>query len=94
MKLTNKDKEAIMSKELKYEDNERFLHCEHCLEEYMAEREANGGESDQSPRDAMAYEGASQVFTYPDGTTANIFTLWCKKCGRKVWDSRHLTHLF
>jgi uncharacterized protein with PIN domain len=94
MNLSNKDKKDIMDVELKYEDNTQFLHCEHCLSAYLKEREANDGESDLSPRDAMNYESASQVFTYPDGTTANIFTVWCKTCGRRVWDSRHLTHLF
>jgi uncharacterized protein with PIN domain len=94
MNLSDKDKKKIMSTELKYEDCTQFLHCEHCLSEYLKEREANGGESEASPRDSFNYEPASAKFAYPDGTTANIFSVWCKKCGRLVWDSRHLTHLF
>lgn len=93
-KLSQKKIDDIMSIKLKYEDNVQYLHCQHCLNEYLKEREANGGLSEESPRDAMNYEAASQLFTYPDGSVASVFTLWCKKCGGPVWDSRHLTHLF
>jgi hypothetical protein len=92
--FSDEEKKEIMERTLKYEDGFRFLHCSHCLGEYLAEREANGGVSKESPRDAMNYEKSSVPFTYPDGTTANILALWCKKCGRPVWDTRHMTHLF
>jgi hypothetical protein len=92
-KLSKQDKEQVMAVQLTYEDVLNFGHCKECLGEYMAEREANGGESDQSPQEVMAYELGSCPFVYPDGTRASVVSVWCKKCHRLVWDSRHLTHI-
>lgn len=80
----------IMKKQVKYKDAKMFLHCQHCLSEFIGSDEHKVS----SPSEAMSYEAAMVPFTYPDGTTVGIMAVFCKKCGRQVWDSRHLTPLF
>lgn len=93
IKLTKKQEDETMKIEISQEgkrDEMMFMHCKHCAEKFIGSEE----HSKKSPRDKFSYEISSYPFTYPNGETCQIFAVWCKTCGRPVWDSRHLTHLF
>lgn len=90
-KLSKKDIIKIMSTKLNKDQKDQFfIHCNKCLEKYSNSEER----LKRSPHDAMNYEMSSYPFTMPDKTRVGIAVLWCKRCGNKVWDSRHLTNLF
>ena len=90
MKLTKREQEKTMSASLNYDKASAFAHCKHCLKKFLASPEY----SKKSPREAMNYELSTYPFRYSNGIVGNIVVVWCKKCRRKVWDSRHLTNLF
>lgn len=92
MKIKKEDRQKIEDTKLDYQKAEMFLHCESCLKDFMDSIDYKA--SMLSPRDAMSYEVSSYPFTYPNGVTANIIVVWCKDCGKKVWDTRHMTHLY
>lgn len=78
----------IFAKEIVYgsENCKLALHCKSCLDEHN-----NGPYKDvMSPHEAMSYEAWAYEFEYAGGFKAGIVVVFCKKCGRKVWDSRHL----
>lgn len=88
MKTQAPTKEFIketLEKGLNYEDSVMFLHCRTCLPKIPGDMPEG-----KSAHDIMNYEASSLKFTYPDGKIANIMVLWCKKCSKQVWDSRHL----
>lgn len=93
-KLTDEKKKEFAieteNKELKYGKSKNFLHCAHCIKQFM------GSELNETmtARDYGMYEVSGYPFVYPDGTRADIVVVWCKRCNRKVWDSRHLTNLY
>lgn len=91
-KLTEKDIEEISKIKLDYNESQMFLHCKDCMDKFLKSADYKSGLI--SPKDWGQYQGASYPFTYPDGTTANIFVVWCNRCEKQVWDSRHLTHLY
>jgi len=73
--LLNYDRPGIM-----------FLHCKHCLKEFYS-----GGFGDgQSPSEAMNYEVSAYPLALGKRKFARIIVVWCKRCKRSVWDSRHL----
>lgn len=88
--LTPKEQRAVVRTPVKYADSEQFLHCQKCLSKFLE----SGQHSIMSPHDAMEYEASIVPFKYPDGVTARIVVIWCKRCGDRVWDSRHLGHMF
>ena len=89
MKVAKKDIKKVMDSKLKYGvEGCFFMHCKYCLKEF------DENPKGMSPQEAMAYEISSYPFEYPNGITANIIVVWCKKCHRQVWDTRHLKHLF
>jgi len=92
MKLNKKDQLKIEETKLDYEKAGMFLHCKECLEPFLKSLDYKAGLI--SPRNAMAYEASSYPFAYPNGTVANIMVIWCKNCGKKVWDSRHMQHVY
>ena len=83
---SDEDIKKIFETKIEYEDTVRFCHCSHCFDEYQK----SGQDSRYAPCEFLEYEGGVVPFKYPDGKTASIFVLWCKRCKRKVWDSRHL----
>ena len=89
-RFNKKEIQKIMDKKLDYKKAGMFLHCKSCLNKFLGS-EAN---KKMSPRDFGSYEISDYIFTYPDKKTANILVFWCKRCGKSVWDSRFLTHLF
>ncbi len=90
VKFSQEEKKKIMAVKLSYKNSKMFLHCQSCLGPFLNSAE----HAKMSPREAMNYEVSSCPFKYPDGMVANIIVVWCKRCGRSVWDSRHMTHLF
>ena len=87
IKLTQQQIKKVFSTKItqKSKDVGMFLHCRKCLPK--SPKDMPEGESAHT---YMEYEASTYVFHYPGGTNAGIFVLWCKKCGREVWDSRHL----
>jgi hypothetical protein len=70
-----------------YENDEQtFVHCKNCLEKFLG----SGTHEHMSPADFMDYCASAYPFTFEDGTTDQVFVLWCKHCKQRVWDSRHL----
>ena len=63
-----------------------FMHCKNCVKELLE----GGLPKGKSVSESTSYEGTAYPFTYPDKSKATIFVMWCKKCGKVVWDSRHL----
>jgi hypothetical protein len=83
----------ILNTKLDYSKAGMFLHCDHCLTQYLDERDKNQGMSPESPRDTFHYEMSNYPFTYPNNTQVNIVVVWCKTCGRSIWDTRHLGNI-
>jgi len=79
--------EELQAWKLDYDrDAEMALHCKHCLDEFN-----DGVFGDyQSPREAMNYEAVSCRIPLSDGRAVSVVSIWCKRCGRPVWDSSHL----
>lgn len=90
--FTPKEQREIMAKEIRYEDDEdmMFMHCKQCIDQFLG----SPLHDQMSPRDYGQYEVASKPFEYPDGSMGQVVVVFCKRCHRLVWDSRHLTHLF
>ena len=84
-KPTEKQIKEIFKTELSQDNVKMYFHCKACLpkkHEYFP--------AGESPQSFMSYEVSSYGFTYPSGVMANILVVWCKKCGKSIWDSRHL----
>jgi uncharacterized protein with PIN domain len=75
---------------LDYKQTREFFHCKHCIEQFM------GSELHDimTPRDYGMYEVGVYDFVYPDGSLAPIVVVWCKRCGRKVWDGRRYERIY
>lgn len=77
-----KERENTTTEILEYSKAGNFFHCKHCIEQFL------GSELHcvMTPREYGSYE----VSSYPLKTGETIVVVWCKKCGREVWDSREL----
>ena len=84
-----KEREKIKKKKPTRDDIDGYFHCPKCMQNYEA-----GSLGEGSPRDVLHYEPGTALYTYPDGVTARIITIWCKNCGELVWDSRHMEPMF
>lgn len=86
MKYTDEEIKKIEEIEIDYTKAKTFFHCKECIEQFL------GSPLHQSmtPKDYGVYEVNSLAFTYPDGNIKDIVVVWCKRCGKKVWDSRIL----
>jgi len=74
-------------KDLNAEDNTpqykncyAFFHCAHCLKTMP---------KGVSPRQYGKYAAAG-CYVNINGQVVGVVTVWCERCGRLVWDSRHL----
>lgn len=92
IKLSSEEIKKTSKIKLDYEKANQFLHCKDCLTKFLKSADYKAGLF--SPKEYMEYEVSSYPFKYPNGHTANILVVWCKKCGKEVWDSRHLTHIY
>lgn len=81
---TEQEIKRIEETTLDYKKAKQFFHCKHCIDQFL------GSELHEimSPKDYGMYEVSTYSFQYPDGSKAEIIVVWCKRCGRKVWDSR------
>lgn len=86
IKLTDKATEETFKVKLDYKKVSNFLHCGDCLDKYNKSSLRHS----LSPHEAMSYELSGYHFVYPDGKKAHILVVWCRKCKKSVWDSRHL----
>jgi hypothetical protein len=64
-------------------DGQTFIHCKKRLDKFPVS-------GTQSPADFVDYCASAYPFTFENGTTDQVFVLWCKHCKQRVWDSRHL----
>lgn len=69
----------------KYEDCGMFMHCKTCIPSKLP--------PNTSPREFAAYEVASCKLKV-GMKSVGVITVWCKHCGKLVWDSRHLKHAY
>lgn len=77
-----KKKTLMKVEKLKYEDVKNFLHCKHCIEQFLE----SPLHEVMTPRDYSLYElGLSDL--EEDGNVRPVFILWCRRCGRQVWNS-------
>ena len=90
LKLTKAQIKRIQQAEIPKDSGEMFLHCKHCLEDYQA---GNFGEG-MSPKEAMTYSLGQKVIEFDKDKEMGIMVVYCNRCGRPTWDSRHLTHLY
>jgi uncharacterized protein with PIN domain len=74
----------INSVVMDYKNTKKFFHCKHCIEQFL------GSELHDimTPKDYGMYEVGTYDFPYPKGKE-EIVVVWCKRCGRKVWDGRN-----
>jgi uncharacterized protein with PIN domain len=82
--LTEIEIKQVEKTALEYKKTKEFFHCKHCIEQFL------GSELHDimTPRDYGMYEVGLYDFKMPDGSTSEIVVVWCKRCGRKVWDGR------
>ena len=86
LKFTEDEKAEISGKKLSYSKTKGFFHCKDCMEQFLG----SPLHQTMSPRDYGMYEAGQQLFAYPGGEKRMIVVVWCKRCRRLVWDSRHL----
>ena len=77
-----------------YEDGYSFLHCASCLKEKVAGVFGKG----ESPEEAMSYVAAAVPMPIKEKgkptTNVGVVVVFCRRCKKTVWDSRHLTHAY
>ena len=90
LKPTGTEIRQIEKIPIDYKRAKEFFHCKHCIEQFL------GSELHDimTPKDYGMYEVGTYEFAYPDGSKADIAVVWCKRCGRKVWDSRRYTKAY
>lgn len=75
--------EELRNIKLHPENNIEFFHCANCLKKIP---------DNISPRDYTQYEFASNKIRLSNNININVVSVWCKRCGLLIWDSRHLKH--
>lgn len=88
-KLSKEEIKEIEAKKITVDDGEMFMHCKHCMQDFMDKKFGVG----QAPKEALTYCIASVPMESEHHVT-NIVAVFCNRCGRLVWDSRHLTHRY
>jgi len=84
-KPSQKDIAKILNTQLDPEkEGVMYLHCDSCLKKFKEERE------EFSPEELTSYQATAYPFELPNGSKIGIIVVWCKNCGKRVWDSRHL----
>ncbi len=89
-RLTKKQIETVQKAVIKKNSGEMFLHCKHCLKEYQEDKFGEG----QAPKEAMTYALGQTTIEFDKEKYMGIMVVYCNRCGRPTWDSRHLTHLY
>lgn len=88
--MKDDDIKIIENIQLDYKKSKNFFHCKNCIEQFL------GSELNKimTPKEYGLYEIGMYDFCYPDGTMATIPVVWCKRCGKRVWDGRSYTKLY
>lgn len=77
----------VDNKSFDYKKTKLFLHCKECIEQFLNSEL----HKIMTPKEYGLYEVGISDFTYSDGTVVEVVVVWCKRCGKKVWDGRDLT---
>ena len=89
-KMTIAQIEEVEDKELSYNKVKEFLHCKTCIDSFLN----SPLHTTMSPAEYGIYEAGAYPFRYHNGQESDIVAIWCKRCGRMVWDSRHLAPMY
>lgn len=89
-KPTEEEIEVIENTEIHYRKAKQFFHCKGCIEQFM-DSELHDV---MTPREYGLYEISSYDFKYPNGEIEEIVVVWCKRCGKRIWDGRDTTKLY
>ena len=91
MKEYTKDEiEEIKNKELSYVKAKDFFRCKNCIDKFSK----SALNKTMSPREYGMYEVSKYTFRYPRSRKAEVIVVWCKRCGRNIWDSRDLVSIY
>lgn len=90
VEVTKEDIEFLQKADVSYEKAKMFMHCKTCIKDHQ--EGVFGGE--QSPKDALSYAMGSVPLESPEGKVFNVVVVYCKRCEKPIWDSKHLTHLY
>jgi len=83
--FTSLQKKKIKDRVLSISKAKDFFHCKSC------EVQFDSGPLKQSMtlRDFGLYEISKYAFLYPGKKkSVDIVVVWCKRCGRNIWDNR------
>lgn len=88
--MEEKDQKIVDAIQIDYKKMKSFTHCKNCIEQFL------GSDLNKvmTPKEYGQYEVGFYDFTYPDGHTAEIPVVWCKRCGDRVWDGRNYTKTY
>lgn len=89
-KPTKNDIHHIEIADISYRKAKKFFHCKNCIEQFLG----SPLHEVMTPKEYGMYEVSTYDFSYPDGSIAEIIVVWCKRCGRKIWDGRNLMKLY
>jgi hypothetical protein len=66
-----------------YKKAKKFFHCKNCMESFL------GSELHESmtPRQYGNYEVSTYDLETPSGESVETVVVWCKRCGKEVWNS-------
>jgi len=88
--FTSSQIEEIQNTELSYNKAKNFLQCKHCTDQFLG----TPLHETMTPKEYGIYEVSNYTFTYPKGLKEDIIVVWCKRCGRHIWDSRNFTSMY
>ena len=86
---SSEEKDKIASVILNKNKAKGFMHCSYCLKQF----EGSQLHGVMTPRAYGMYEASLYPFVFPGGIKEEIVVVWCKRCGRPIWDSRFLTKI-
>ena len=89
-KPTDEQVKQIEDTEISYRKAKNFFHCKNCIEQFLG----SPLHEVMTPKEYGLYEVSSYEFTYPDSTKEEITVVWCKRCSRRIWDSRNMKKLY
>lgn len=89
-RFTSTQIDDIKNTKLSYVKGKDFIHCNSCIRKFLDTPIS----ASMTEREYGMYEASNYTFTYPDGKKEDIVVIWCKRCGRNLWDSRNLVKKF
>ena len=76
--------------EFVYKRAKTFLNCAHCMDEIRGTTLSEH----MTPKEYAMLEASAYMIAPADGgKKIEIMVIWCKRCGRPVWDSREVQGL-